>query len=58
MSMNESNNRANSVAARRVPLFASSWVALYCLLRSSLLGEPETDQAEGADADQQDPAQH
>jgi len=56
--MNESNNGADSVAAYRVPLFASSWVALYCLLRSSLLGEPEADQAESADADHRDQAQH
>jgi hypothetical protein len=58
MSMNESNNGADSVAAYRVPLFASSWVALYCLLRSSLLGEPKADQAESADADHRDQAQH
>ncbi|NND45734.1 MAG: hypothetical protein HKN58_10445 [Xanthomonadales bacterium] len=39
--MNEVKNGANSVAAQPVPLFASSWIALYSFLRSSLAGQPE-----------------
>jgi len=39
--MNEVNNSASTAAVRPVPLFASSWVALYCFLRNSLLDEPQ-----------------
>ena len=34
--MNQSNHSINGVVARPVPLFASSWVALYCYLRNFL----------------------
>jgi len=34
--MNQAKNRMTDVMAQPVPLFASTWVALYCLLRNSL----------------------
>ena len=37
--MNQTKNRMTDVMVRPVPMFASTWVALYCLLRKSL-GKP------------------
>ena len=36
ITMNQLKNNMTDGAAHPVPLFASSWVALYCLLRNSL----------------------
>ena len=35
--MNQAKNRMTDVMVHPVPLFASTWVALYCLLRNSLV---------------------
>lgn len=52
MNINEVKQSADSVAVHPVPLFASSWVALFSFLRSNLLGEagagaPESTDDEG-----------
>ena len=36
LTMNEFKNGMSGVTVHPVPLFASSWVALFCFLRSSL----------------------
>ena len=37
ITMNELKNSMSGAIPRPVPLFASSWVALFCLLRSSFV---------------------
>ena len=34
--MNQTKNRMTDVMVQHVPMFASTWVAMYCLLRNSL----------------------
>ena len=36
LTMNQVKNSMNGVLVHPIPLFASSWVALFCLLRSNL----------------------
>lgn len=49
MNINEVKQSADSVAVRPVPLFASSWVALFSFLRSNLQGEAGAVAPESAD---------
>jgi hypothetical protein len=43
LTMNQYKNSMNGVTVHPVPLFASSWVALFCFLRNSLAkGRDET----------------
>ena len=52
--MNELKNSMRGAIPRPVPLFASSWVALFCLLRSSFVkgrSKTETDITDSADSD-------
>lgn len=58
MNMNEVKHSAKRVAARPAPLFASSWLALFSLLRSSLLGEPGAASSESAENDAGDSSKH
>jgi hypothetical protein len=41
--MNQISNSANSVAAQPVQLFASSWIALFLMIRSSIAGTGHTE---------------
>jgi hypothetical protein len=58
MNVNEVKNGADSVAARPVPLFASSWIALYSFLRSSLASQGAEDSASKPPTNDQDEPTH
>lgn len=52
--MNQSKNSFSGVTVHPIPLFASSWVALFCLLRNNLVNyqaksESATEQREAED---------
>jgi hypothetical protein len=54
LTMNQTKNSFSGVTVHPIPLFASSWVALFCLLRSSLVNyqaksESDTEQREAGD---------
>ena len=54
LTMNEAKNSFSGVTARPVPLFASSWMALFSLLRNNLVNhqaksDTDTEQLEDGD---------
>lgn len=53
--MNSYPGNAGSITAQSVPLFASSWIALFFLIRHSISGEAE--QARPAVEPREQPAQ-
>ena len=48
LEMNPMNDNADSVVVRPVPLFASSWVALFAVIRHSLADRTEGSQTSEA----------
>jgi len=51
LTMNQTKNSFSGVTVHPIPLFASSWVALFCLLRNNLV---KYQAKSGSDSEQHD----